>query len=198
MLTKTIRRVAAGSNARRARFADALAVAARASACALLVGIFFGRTASAEDTGCQAVRDSAVKQITTPTHVYITLTPRGGTPKLSESIYTGGMIYVLIHDTWSSHPLSPGDMLQQLEATAKKAKKTCRHLRDESVNGEAAAVYSARSEGEDGKSDSLIWISASRGLPLKSEVDMAVGKNGTNHMSLRYDYGNVQPPAGVK
>jgi len=46
MLTKTIWRVDAGSIARRARFADALAVAARASACALLVGVFFGRTAA--------------------------------------------------------------------------------------------------------------------------------------------------------
>src|ERR1700680_3176137 len=151
MLTKTLWGVDAGSIARRARFADALAVAARASARALLVGVFLGRTASAEDTGCQAVRDSAVKQITTPTHIYITLTPGGGKPKLSESIYTGGMSYILIHDTWSSHPLSAGDMLKQLEETAKKAQKTCRHLRDEPVNGEAAAVDSARGEGAGGK-----------------------------------------------
>jgi outer membrane lipoprotein-sorting protein len=70
---------------------------------------------------------------------------------------------------------------------------TCRYLRDEAVNGEAAAVYSQHIENEDTVSDGTVWISKSRGLPLRVETNV----EGTLR-STRYEYGNVQVPAGVK
>jgi hypothetical protein len=75
----------------------------------------------------------------------------------------------------------------------KKSKMTCHYLRDESVNGETAAVYSTHSETEDIKSDGQIWISKDRGLPLRHELDIEAG-GSKNHHSARYQYGNVQPP----
>jgi hypothetical protein len=198
MLIKTIRRVDAGP--RSARFAQALAVAARASACAFLVGICSGQTAGAVDAVCQTLLDASTKQRAMPTHIYMTrnIAPGGAQSKVSESIYAGGAIYVLVNGKWSRSPISPQALQKQAEENAKKAKQTCRYLRDESVNGEGAAVYSARSESEGSKSDSLLWISKSRGLPLKTEMDLDVGQKDKSHMSIRYEYGNVQPPAGMK
>jgi hypothetical protein len=35
-------------------------------------------------------------------------------------------------------------------------------------------------------------------VPLRTELDMDVGgSKGKSHMSMRYDYNNVHPPAGL-
>ncbi|MEO6922322.1 MAG: hypothetical protein ABI142_00715, partial [Bryocella sp.] len=84
------------------------------------------------------------------------------------------------------------------EATKDAKSFDCQHLRDEAVNGEAAAVYSMSSISDDGDhSEGQIWISTSRNLPLKSEMDVGSGAE-KRHTSIRYDYNNVQAPAGVK
>jgi hypothetical protein len=36
------------------------------------------------------------------------------------------------------------------------------------------------------------------GLPLRSENDLDTGDADQQHLSIRYDYANVQPPTGVK
>jgi hypothetical protein len=43
------------------------------------------------------------------------------------------------------------------------------------VNGEAAAVYSQHVETENDKMDVQVWISKSKGLPLREELDVDVG-----------------------
>ncbi|MEO5558639.1 MAG: hypothetical protein ABIO49_02715 [Dokdonella sp.] len=88
----------------------------------------------------------------------------------------------------------------QLQKSIHNAKVySCRYLRDETVNGEAAAVYAGHSETEDSQSDTQTWISASRGLPLLTELDIDLGDaGGKKHTSMRYDYSDVQSPAGVK
>ena len=67
--------------------------------------------------------------------------------------------------------------------------------RDESVNGEAAALYMAHSENDTVKSDAQTWISKSKGLPLRTEEDIDTGDGDKRHMSIRYEYGNIQAPA---
>jgi hypothetical protein len=74
----------------------------------------------------------------------------------------------------------------------------CRYLRDETVDGEAAAVYHVRSENEGVKSQAVLWISKRTGLPLRSENDIDTGDKDKMHLAIRYDYANVQPPAGVR
>jgi hypothetical protein len=85
------------------------------------------------------------------------------------------------------------------EENIRSSKYTCRYLKDETVNGEPAAVYSTHSEREDFsiKSDGEIWISKSRGVPLRQELEMIESgdKPEVNHHSMRYEYTNVQPPA---
>ena len=70
---------------------------------------------------------------------------------------------------------------------------SCRHVRDEIVNGEPAGVFSAQTETDDIKSDSLIWISKNKGLVLRQEEDLDAGGD-KSHVSARYEYSNVSAP----
>jgi hypothetical protein len=80
-----------------------------------------------------------------------------------------------------------------------KVKATCSHLRDESVNGEPAAVWRIHSTSDFDTSDSDLWISRRSGLLLKSDVHQDVGGSlGKSHIVSRYEYANVRPPAGVQ
>jgi hypothetical protein len=87
--------------------------------------------------------------------------------------------------------------MAELHKTAedKHPNATCRAVREESVNGEAATLYSMHDQNPDAKTDSEIWISKSRGVPLKLEMDMDVGgAGGKSHRTMRYEYMNVQAP----
>jgi len=159
---------------------------------------FVSLPAQGADGACQAVSDVGRKVLTTPTHIYTTRTAAflfGGKPSTSETIYAGGAIYVRVYDHWTRSTITPQDILQQKKDNQNNSKMTCRYLREESVNGEAAAVYSTHTETEDDKVDVQVWISKSKGLPLREELDTDVGgKLGKSHSSMRYEYGNVEPP----
>jgi hypothetical protein len=142
---------------------------------------------------CQPVFDAMTKVVTTSAHIYNTST--GARPRSSETIYAAGSIYVNFAGKWTRSPLTPPQMLKQEEENRQHSKYSCRYLRDESVNGEPAALYSAHAETQDSKSDSQIWISRSKGLPLRQELDIDIGdKAGKNHYSVRYEYADVKPP----
>jgi hypothetical protein len=158
--------------------------------------------AAAVDPACKPVLDSMAKQYSTPVHLYMTqvVDLRGSKPRSSESIFDGGTIYVQVRGKWTRSSMSLEGMRRQHEENIRNAKSmSCRYLRDEAVDGEAAAVYSSRSETEDAKSSSTLWVSKRTGLPLKIEIDIDSGGTlGKQHNSVRYDYSNVRPPAGVK
>jgi hypothetical protein len=76
------------------------------------------------------------------------------------------------------------------------ALSTCHYLRDEIVGGEAAQVYSMRTEVDGSINDHTIWISKSRGLYLRQESDISVSgsESDKRHISTRYEYTNVHAP----
>ena len=151
---------------------------------------------------CKPVLDAMTKQIGTPTHIYMTEATQlhGGKSTKKEAIHTGSAIYIQMNGQWRRSPLSTQDLQKQREEAARKTKSmSCRYLRDEPVNGEPAAVYHAQTDIEDVKSDSTVWVSKRTGLPLRTEQDTDTGgATGMQHLSIRFDYANVQPPAGVK
>ena len=72
---------------------------------------------------------------------------------------------------------------------------SCRAVRDESVNGESATVYSFHVENPAGVHDGQFWISKSKGFLLREDLDMQKpGQGGKDHTSIRFDYNNVQAP----
>ena len=144
---------------------------------------------------CQTVFEAMTKVVTVPHHIYTTMSGSmqpGGKSSNTEQIYAGGVIYVMMQGKWTRGTMTPDQMLKRQEANRQTSKATCSYLRDESVNGEAAAVYSSHEEPQGTKVDSQTFISKSRGLPLRTEIDMDMG--GTGHMSSRYEYANIKAP----
>ena len=159
-----------------------------------------GATRLAAQDSCQPTYDAMSNVMSTPTHLYSTMTgvPNSADKHTTEVIYIGGASYVKLGVKWTRSPMTTRQVMQKEEENRKASKTTCKYLRDEVVNGEAAAVYSTHSDRADMgiKSDGQIWISKSKGLPLKNEIDITSDKS-TNHHSTRYEYANVQaPPIG--
>jgi hypothetical protein len=160
--------------------------------------------AQATQGGCQAVDDAMNKVMTVPTHIHTAMSPilsNGSTPRPSdtihnETIYVGGSAYVRVSGKWSRSEWTPQRIMKQEQENRQQSKYTCRYLRDESVNGEVAAVYSTHSERShpEAKSNGQIWISKSKGLPLRHEMDIDAGEGIKQHHSTHYEYTDVRPP----
>jgi len=143
---------------------------------------------------CKVVLEAANKTQTTATHTYTTMNI-GGKDQTVEVIYTPGVVYSRINGKWSSVPMTPQELAELRQPTAHKDKATCKYLKDELVNGEMAAMYSAHDITPKGVVDTQIWISKAKGLPLRQDVDIDVGgAGGKSHTSTRFEYGNVKPP----
>jgi hypothetical protein len=157
-----------------------------------------GPTSLAAQGGCQPVDEAMNKVMNVPTHIYGAMSPilsNGSTPRPTdtvhnETIYVGGSAYVKVGGKWSRSEWTPQRIIKQEQENRQQSKSTCRYLRDESVNGEAAAVYSTHAERShpETKSDGQVWISKSKGLPLRHEMDIDAGHGIKDHHSVRYEY----------
>jgi len=75
------------------------------------------------------------------------------------------------------------------------ANVTCSVVREESVDGEPAVLCSTHQKMEDAKIDSQVWVSKSRGVPIKTESDSDVGgAAGKVHRTMQYEYTSVHAP----
>jgi hypothetical protein len=149
--------------------------------------LLIGAKPLAAQEDCKLVLDAMTKLFDTPAHVYITMN-MSGKPQTAESIYVGGSIYTKYDGKWSTG-MTTREMKEMSEKNRQNNKMTCRYLKDEPVNGEIAAAYSMHDVSPKTTSDSKVWISKAKGLPVRSDSDM----EGT-HISTRYEYGNVKPP----
>ncbi len=149
------------------------------------------RTARAQGPGCKPLYDAAVLQARTPSHIYSTMT--GSTNLSMETISTSDAQYMRASTTgsqWKKSSYSPQDEANQA-AERSRSYTSCQHVGDESINGEAAAIYTE--VNKDSQISGKVWISKTRGLPLKAELTMSSGR-----IAIRYDYNNVRPPTGVQ
>ena len=167
---------------------------------ALLLG---APTLHAQTTDCAIVKAVMSKMENVSYHMYLLDSANtdaalhGGKPTTGEVISAGGSMYVLTHGKWVKSPVSLAEMKKSRDTTL-LAKETCSHLRDESVNGEAATVWRTHMTNEMATYDTDMWISKSRGVVLKAiSVTDVGGPMGKSTVSARYDYTNVRPPAGV-
>ena len=157
----------------------------------------------AQASNCATVRAASLRMDTTPYHLYFVDSAKaveaenGGKPKTGESISVGGTMYFLSHGKWVKSPVNMAAMKAERDKHD-WTKDTCTHLRDESVNGEAASVWRTHVVTEMSAVDTDMWISKSRGLVLKANSVMDLGAGQKNHSSARYDYSNVKAPTGVR
>jgi hypothetical protein len=67
-------------------------------------------------------------------------------------------------------------------------KETCKYLRDETVTGEDANVYSDVFASKSGTANGTVWISKKNGWVLKREVDVNMVGVGKGHQAVVYEY----------
>jgi len=146
-------------------------------------------TAGAEDSNCKLLYDAAVSQARTPSHIYTTMTGSSGNLS-TETISTNDAIYMKMGNQWKKNRYSPQEEAKEA-AERGRSYSSCQHLGDETVNGEAASIYSE--VNQDSEMAGKVWISKKRGLPLKADLTV-----GGRHISIRYDYDNIRPPAGAQ
>lgn len=158
----------------------------------------------AQATSCAALKAISTKMFDIPYHMYMidsgaaNAALNGGKPTTGEVISAGGQMYVLNKGKWIKSPVSLAELKKDQQDKDDSTKVTCSHLRDETVNGEAAAVWRSHVVNEMATIDSDMWISKSRGVLLKStSVTDVGGPMGKSSVTSRYDYTNVRPPAGV-
>jgi hypothetical protein len=137
-----------------------------------------------------------MKVATTPSHSYtINTAVNGGKPAGGETIFANGQKYIRAHGQWMRIPVTSQDVLEQEKEKEQQGKSTCQFLRSDSVNGEAAMLYTIHREYEEVKEDGQMWVSKSTGLLLRVEEDVDNrGNKVKDHRSTRFEYGNVRPP----
>ena len=166
----------------------------------LLLLVSLSRVPAAKAQGdCNTIFDADDKMLSTDHRSFSTRSSAkpGANSETNESVSVAGVIYINVKGVWHKSPMTVAQLRQQKAENRKDAKNvSCHYVRDESVNGEAARVFSAHSENEDDKSDATVWISKSRGLPLRQEQDIDTGGDaaGKMHYSVRYEYTNVSAP----
>jgi hypothetical protein len=141
----------------------------------------------AEDTGCKAVFEALLRVATTPYHLYgRSQSPvPGGKPQLSETINTGKARYLLIDGRWVISKLTSEQMAAFEEDTIKNNKTVCHLVRDESIDGVRATLYTVH-EGQDANAiDEQLWISKLNGLPAHQTSQQG---------DYRYEYSDVAAP----
>jgi hypothetical protein len=150
---------------------------------------------SVVDPVCKVVLDANHKTLETANHVYTDNLHGNGKKVTGEMITVNGERYLLMNGKWMKSRMTVADTRAQEEENIKNAKVlSCKRTGDDTVGGEAATVYTEHTENEDTKSDGRIWISKSRGVILKEEIDLDSGDPIKEHISLRYEYGNVKAP----
>ena len=159
----------------------------------LIVGLaagllLLGATPLAAQDACKPALDATMKIFDTSNHSYGTMNVMGK-PQIVESIYAGGAVYMKYDGKWTNIGTT-----QEMKAVAEKNRRTnkatCSYLKDEVVGSDFTAVYTVHEVTPHGTSDSKLWISKSKGVPLRSDIDVSGGM----HMSTRYEYGNIKPP----
>jgi hypothetical protein len=143
---------------------------------------------------CKPVFDALLKVAATPNHSYTT-TANGGKQAAAETIFANGQKYIQVRGKWMRLPVTSQDVIEQEKEKEQQGKSTCQLLRSESVNGEAATLYSVHREYEGTTEDGQMWVSKSSGLLLRVEEDVtAKGNQVKEHRSTRFEYQNIQAP----
>ena len=145
--------------------------------------------------------DASTKEISTPHHAYQTESnpANPAQTRTGEIIATATGSYILYQGKWTKIRITPQDNLAQMQENLKNTKVyQCQRQPDATIAGVAMVVYTAHSENEMAKSDARLWVAKSTGLIYREDTDLDTGDaGGKRHISMRYDYTNVQPPPGM-
>lgn len=153
--------------------------------------------ARADDAACQAVLEAVIKQAGVPVRQMITIESAAspGKPLKSEIIRLGDTLYMQIGSQWVTRPYDSQKAVSDSRQSMQKATHTCARVRSDAVDGKQATLYSVQTKGEQGTTNSEIWIGAD-GLPIQQHTDMQ-GPSKSRH-EVRFDYANVTAPTNIR
>ena len=145
---------------------------------------------------CQPVLDALAKVATTPNHSYTTsVAASSGKATEGETIFANGQKYIRAQAKWIRLPVTSQDALEQEKEKREHGKSACQFLKTESVNGDAAMLYSVHREYEEVTEDGQMWVSKASGLLLRVEENFDNrGNKVKEHRSTRFEYSNIRPP----
>jgi hypothetical protein len=66
--------------------------------------------------------------------------------------------------------------------------KSCKFVREDSVNGEAVSVYTEHLTAPEGTTDEDVWISKKSNRILREEIDGDITGQGKGHLSMLFHY----------
>jgi hypothetical protein len=154
--------------------------------------------AHADAAACQPVIAAMARVAGIPSHQYMTRTLPGMGSKQSEVVITASAMWILVDGRWKSIPYDGqrqvAEMKRKYAEAVASGSVSCARAADEAAGGEPAAVYTLHQTTEAGTTDTRVWISTSRGLPMRQVIDIPELKARTDS---RFDYANVQPPTGA-
>ncbi len=139
------------------------------------------------DGGCKPVVDAMLRLPTLPYHSFTTLQIPGAGKVSSETINDGKKIYILHNGKWKISPLTAQDLLAQEKQNVQTNRTACTVVRDETIDGVSATLYSTQEMNDDGTTNSQVWLSKSTGLPVHTKIE-------TSAAETRYEYSNVSAP----
>ena len=147
---------------------------------------------------CQPVFEALTKVVTTPSHSFTTSTRQGvdgGGATQGETIIANGQKFIRNRGKWMRIPVTSQEVAEQEKEKEEHATSTCQFLREESVSGEAAMLYSLHRAYDEVTEDGEMWVSKNTGLPLRVEEDVDNRSNKVReHRSTRFEYGDIRPP----
>jgi hypothetical protein len=140
---------------------------------------------------CKVFYDSSDKMMSVPHRLFTTMGSPSGGEKTRESIFVDGASYIQLDGKWEKSRMTAKD-LHDVELENRKTNKniSCKIVRSEVIDGEAATVYMVHSETEDVKADATVWLSKTRGLVMREEINPGT----EDHIAVRYEYSNVTAP----
>ena len=174
-------------------------------ACALIGAV----SAFAANT-CDALYNAGITSVQTPHHVYSTTTHSAETLHQSdtfkrltgkamytgktesvEAIFDGKIEYLQLHGKWKRSPMPQQDMVEAAQEKLKTHPDTCTFVGDQMVDDQAMSVYKAHNNESD--ANQQVRILKSNGLMQGGTLTLPDG----SVVETRYEYSNVQAPAGV-
>ncbi len=152
--------------------------------------------AHADAAACQPVISALARLAQTPSHQFMSRNMAGTGTSQSEVVITGNTMWLLVGGRWQSMSYDAqkkiAEMKRKMAESSAAGKVSCARVRDEAVGGEAATLYTMRDDTSAGVVNSQLWISTTRGLPVRQVIDIPEVKS---HIESRIDYTNVQAPA---
>ena len=146
--------------------------------------------AHADESACQAMLAAKIKLAGVSSHQIMTFASGGKIDSQADVVIAGNRMWMRNGSAapWQAQPFDAEKNAGDLKAATLH---DCRHVRDEAVGGEAAAVFVSKG-GADAYSHTSteLWVSKSRGLPLRQTVDNLDDKST---LTILFDYKDVKP-----